>query len=164
MATFAFSGRTRTGQPVSGERVADSADALVAQLRREQIRVVKVDQVKSRDAAAAPKPAKAKGHERPHEEPGDLHPAVLGDDRRGVAAGAVPRHPGEAGSAQELLGDDPEDPRGRRERRVPGRRHAEAPARRSTRSTRTWSRPVRRAASSTRSSSGWPSTSKRTSG
>jgi type IV pilus assembly protein PilC len=55
MPTFAYSGRTRTGQVVSGERVADTMDAAVAALRREQIQVTRIDAAK---AAAA---AKAKG-------------------------------------------------------------------------------------------------------
>ena len=50
--TFAFTGRTRQGQPVSGERVAETADAAVAALRREQILVTKIDAVKRRAAAA----------------------------------------------------------------------------------------------------------------
>ena len=54
--TFAFTGRTRAGQPVTGERVADSADAAVAALRREQILVTKIDAVKAK--AAAKKAAK----------------------------------------------------------------------------------------------------------
>lgn len=55
MATFAFSGRTRAGQEITGERIAESAEAAVAALRREQIRVVKIDEVKTRGAAKAPK-------------------------------------------------------------------------------------------------------------
>ena len=43
--TFIFSGRTRAGVAVSGERVADSVDAAVAALRREQILVTKIDAV-----------------------------------------------------------------------------------------------------------------------
>jgi type IV pilus assembly protein PilC len=42
MATFAYSGRTRGGETVSGERVADSMDAAVAALRREQIQVTRI--------------------------------------------------------------------------------------------------------------------------
>src|SRR6202040_2763082 len=42
MASFAYSGRTRAGQTVSGERVADSMDAAVAALRRDQIQVTKI--------------------------------------------------------------------------------------------------------------------------
>ncbi|MBA3296571.1 MAG: type II secretion system F family protein [Acidobacteria bacterium] len=43
MPTFAYSGRTRAGQTVSGERMADSVDAAVAALRREQIMVTRID-------------------------------------------------------------------------------------------------------------------------
>ena len=39
MATFAYSGRTRAGQNVVGERIAESMDAAVSALRREQILV-----------------------------------------------------------------------------------------------------------------------------
>jgi type IV pilus assembly protein PilC len=60
MPTFAYSGRTRGGQNVSGERVADSADAAVAALRRDQILVTRIDQAKAK-AEAKPKVGKAKG-------------------------------------------------------------------------------------------------------
>src|SRR5689334_7184918 len=49
MATFAFSGRTRRGEVVSGERMGDTMDAVVAALRREQIQVTQI------------RPAQAKG-------------------------------------------------------------------------------------------------------
>ena len=39
MPTFAYSGRTRAGQTVTGERVADTMDLAVAGLRRDQIMV-----------------------------------------------------------------------------------------------------------------------------
>ena len=58
MPTFAYSGRTRTGQTVSGERVADTMDAAVSALRREQIMVTRIDPTKAAKAAA---PKKAKG-------------------------------------------------------------------------------------------------------
>ncbi|HEV3485737.1 MAG TPA: type II secretion system F family protein, partial [Vicinamibacterales bacterium] len=58
MPTFAYSGRTRTGQVVTGERVADSMDAAVAALRREQIQVTRIDPAK---AAAAAKNKGPKG-------------------------------------------------------------------------------------------------------
>src|SRR5215470_9146823 len=45
MPTFAYSGRTRAGQTVSGERVADTMDAATASLRREQINVTKISAV-----------------------------------------------------------------------------------------------------------------------
>jgi type IV pilus assembly protein PilC len=53
MPTFAYSGRTRGGQNVSGERVADSADAAVAALRRDQILVTRIDQAKAKAEAKA---------------------------------------------------------------------------------------------------------------
>src|SRR6476661_4145588 len=53
MPTFAYTGRTRAGQTVSGERVADSMDAATAALRREQILVTKITpQAKSAEKAA----------------------------------------------------------------------------------------------------------------
>jgi type IV pilus assembly protein PilC len=51
MATFAFSGRTRSGEAISGERVADSVEAATAALRREQIQVTKIAAVKARAEA-----------------------------------------------------------------------------------------------------------------
>jgi type IV pilus assembly protein PilC len=57
MPTFAYSGRTRGGQSVSGERVADSADAAVAALRREQINVTRITGAKEKKAEAAKKAA-----------------------------------------------------------------------------------------------------------
>ena len=46
MATFAYSGRTRAGQTVTGERIAETIDAAVAALRREQIMVTTINPVK----------------------------------------------------------------------------------------------------------------------
>ena len=51
MPTFAFSGRTRSGETINGERIADSMDGAVAALRREQILVTKITPAK---AAATP--------------------------------------------------------------------------------------------------------------
>ena len=58
MPTFAYSGRTRAGQNVTGERVADTMDAAVAALRREQIMVTRIDAAKAAKAAAKPKVGK----------------------------------------------------------------------------------------------------------
>jgi type IV pilus assembly protein PilC len=58
MPTFAYSGRTRTGQVVSGERVADTMDAAVAALRREQIQVTRIDAARAAAAAAKAKAPK----------------------------------------------------------------------------------------------------------
>jgi len=58
MPTFAYAGRTRTGQTVSGERVADTMDAAVAALKRDQIQVTKIT---AAAAAAAAEKEKKKG-------------------------------------------------------------------------------------------------------
>ena len=60
MPTFAYSGRTRTGQNITGEHVADSMDAAVAALRRDQIMVTRIDAKAAGRAKAEAKP-KAKG-------------------------------------------------------------------------------------------------------
>jgi type IV pilus assembly protein PilC len=58
MPTFAYSGRTRTGQTVTGERIADTMDAAVSALRRDQIMVTRIDPAKA--AAKAEAKAEAK--------------------------------------------------------------------------------------------------------
>jgi type IV pilus assembly protein PilC len=55
MPTFAYSGRTRGGETISGERIADSADAAVAALRREQVLVTRIAPTKDKAAAAVKK-------------------------------------------------------------------------------------------------------------
>ena len=62
MATFAYSGRTRSGETVSGERAADSVDAAIAALRREQVLVTKI--VPSKGRAGAETAAKGAGRVR----------------------------------------------------------------------------------------------------
>jgi type IV pilus assembly protein PilC len=52
MTNFAYSGRTRAGQTVTGERMADTMDAAVAALRREQILVTQINPLKDRAAKA----------------------------------------------------------------------------------------------------------------
>ncbi len=52
MPTFAYSGRTRAGQTVSGERLADSMDAAVTALRRDQILVTRITPSKEKAEAA----------------------------------------------------------------------------------------------------------------
>ena len=59
MPSFAFSGRTRGGETITGERAGDTMDAVVSMLRREQILVTKITPSQAK-AAAAPKKAKAK--------------------------------------------------------------------------------------------------------
>jgi type IV pilus assembly protein PilC len=65
MPTFAYSGRTRAGQTVSGERVADTMDAAVAALRRDQIMVTRIDAARAEKAAKAAKPGTPKGKSVP---------------------------------------------------------------------------------------------------
>jgi len=60
MPTFAYSGRTRGGETITGERIADNADAAVAALRREQVLVTRIAPTKEKAAAAAATPKKGK--------------------------------------------------------------------------------------------------------
>jgi type IV pilus assembly protein PilC len=53
MTTFAYSGRTRGGQTVSGERAADTMDAAVAALRIDQIMVTRIAPSKAKAEPAA---------------------------------------------------------------------------------------------------------------
>src|SRR5438045_1853500 len=54
MPTFAYAGRTRAGATVSGERSADTMDAAVAALRKEQIQVTRITPAKAKAAAVKP--------------------------------------------------------------------------------------------------------------
>lgn len=57
MQAFAFSGRTRAGESISGERQAESLEAAVASLRREQILITRIDPVKAKSSGKGlPKP------------------------------------------------------------------------------------------------------------
>jgi type IV pilus assembly protein PilC len=58
MPTFAFTGRTRSGETITGERAADTMDGVVALLRREQVLVTKVTPVKAKADAPAQKKGK----------------------------------------------------------------------------------------------------------
>ena len=59
MPTFAFSGRTRGGEIISGERLGDTVESVTAALRREQIMVTRIGAVPAKPAAP-PKKARAK--------------------------------------------------------------------------------------------------------
>ena len=124
MPTFAFSGRTRAGEIISGERLGDTVESVTASLRREQIMVTRIGAVQAKAGGGAEEGA---GQERQRQEPGGVHPPVLGDDRRRPAAGAVSRHPRQPGGGQELRRGHPRHPDRRRGRRLAGRRDAEAP-------------------------------------
>ena len=65
MPTFAYSGRTRAGQTVTGERIADTMDAAIAALRREQIQVTRIDPAKAAAARTEAKPKAKKGATAP---------------------------------------------------------------------------------------------------
>jgi type IV pilus assembly protein PilC len=60
MPTFAFVGRTRAGENITGDRVADTMDAAVAGVRREQILVTRINPVKEEAKPKAVKAAKGK--------------------------------------------------------------------------------------------------------
>jgi len=60
MPTFAYAGRTRGGETVTGERVADTMDAVVSALRREQVLVTQINPIKEK-AKTTVKPKRAKG-------------------------------------------------------------------------------------------------------
>ncbi len=64
MPTFAYAGRTRAGQTVTGEHIADTMDAAVQALRRQQIQITKIDTVKAK-AEAKPKAGKKGGTKVP---------------------------------------------------------------------------------------------------
>jgi type IV pilus assembly protein PilC len=59
MPSFAFSGRTRAGATISGERAGETVDAVVSALRREQILVTRIQPVKEK-AEPAPKAVRGK--------------------------------------------------------------------------------------------------------
>jgi type IV pilus assembly protein PilC len=50
MAIFAYSGRTRAGQTVTGERIAETREGAIAALRGEQILVTQINQIKEKAA------------------------------------------------------------------------------------------------------------------
>ena len=62
MPTFAYSGWTRGGETVTGERAADNMDAAVAMLRREQVLVTQINATKEKAAVVkGATPGRAKG-------------------------------------------------------------------------------------------------------
>jgi type IV pilus assembly protein PilC len=65
MPSFAFTGRTRSGEVVNGERAADSMENAVAALRREQLIITRIAPVKAKTAAGAPVKAIRSGKKVP---------------------------------------------------------------------------------------------------
>ena len=76
------------------------------------------------EQGGAAKKAGKTGKKVTAEEPGRVHPPVLGHDRRRSAAGPVPRDSRQPGRRQELRGGHPADAHRRRGRRVARRRDA----------------------------------------
>jgi type IV pilus assembly protein PilC len=60
MPTFAYSGRSRSGEIIKGERVADTMEGAVAALRREQVLVTRIAPAKGKGDAPARKGRKGK--------------------------------------------------------------------------------------------------------
>ena len=60
MTTFAYSGRTRAGQNITGERIAETMEAAVAALRREQILVTQIAPTREKAKAKSDKPKREK--------------------------------------------------------------------------------------------------------
>jgi type IV pilus assembly protein PilC len=61
MPSFAYTGRTRSGEVVNGERAADSMENAVAALRREQLIITRIAPAKAKTAAGAPAKAARSG-------------------------------------------------------------------------------------------------------
>src|SRR5258708_28979210 len=58
MPTFAYSGRSRTGRTATGERAAETVDAAIAALPRQQYQATRLDPTQAEKAAAQVKPKK----------------------------------------------------------------------------------------------------------
>jgi hypothetical protein len=124
MATFAFSGRTRAGQTINGERAADSMDAAVALLRREQILVTQIAPAREKASAKAKGP-KDKAVAAKNLAIFTRQFSVMID--AGLPLVQVPRDSRQPGGRQEFFGRHPRDSRRRRERCDARRRDAQAP-------------------------------------
>ena len=132
-------------------RASASADSMEAAVAAAASRADPRDQDQRRRQARRTSGRRPKSAPRgPGEEPGGLHPAVLGHDRRRPAARPVPRHPRQAGAAQALratiLRTRTDVERGAS--LADAMREASARVRR--RCTPTWSPPAKRAVFSTR--------------
>ena len=127
MPTFAYSGRTRGGENVTGERVADNADAAVAALRRDQILVTRIAATKEKAGAAAATAKKGKLGKKVN--PKNL--AVFVRQFSVMIDAGLPLVQcleilGQPGGRQELRGDHSGNPIRRRKRRVARGRDEEA--------------------------------------
>ena len=120
MPTFEWKGTARNGQTQTGVLVADSKDAVINTMRRQQIVVTAVKE-KGKEIALPEvrrrRPAPVHRH---------LHAAVLRHDRRRSAAGAVPGDPRLAAGPQGLQARADPGAAGRRVGLEPRRLHAQA--------------------------------------
>src|SRR3989442_11669951 len=89
MPTFAYAGRTRAGQSVTGERAADTMDAAVAALRRDQILLTRINPVRGR--AAEKGGAARRGKTVPAKNPAAVTPHVPGVLDPGLPPAQCPR-------------------------------------------------------------------------
>ena len=124
MATFAYSGRTRAGQTVTGERIADTIDAAVAALRREQILVTQINPVKEAAKAAGPAKVKSRRVNAKNLAVFTRQFSVMID--AGLPLVQCLEILGTQEAGQELLGRHSRDARRRRKRDVARRCHEEA--------------------------------------
>ena len=114
-------GATATGLVQEGVLVADTKDVALASLRRQNIVVTGIRE-RGKEISLT-----KMGRKVPRQDARDLHPPVLGHDRRRPAARAVPRDPREPAGAQELPEDPPPGAPGRRGRLDARRRDAPPP-------------------------------------
>ena len=120
MPNYVWKGRNRTGLVQEGVLVADTKEVALATLRRQNIVVTGIRE-RGKEISLT------KMGRRSRQDPRGLHAPVLGHDRRGTAARAVPRDPRQPAGAQDLRQDPAPGPPGRRGGLDAGRRHAPAP-------------------------------------
>jgi len=89
MATFTYTGKTRSGEIVSGERVAEDMDAAVAALRREQVMVTKITPAKT--AAKVEEKKKPEKWKKKAEAPVTEQSQAAGDGAGAKFTGATTR-------------------------------------------------------------------------
>ena len=121
MPNYVWKGRNRTGIVQEGVLVADTKEVALTTLRRQNIVVTGIRE-RGKEISLTKMGPKGSG-----QDPGGLHPSVLGHDRRGSPPRAVPRDPREPAGAQEFRQDPAAGAPGRRGRLDARRRHAAPP-------------------------------------
>ena len=120
MPNYVWKGRNRTGLVQEGVLAADTKEVALTTLRRQNIVVTGIRE-RGKEISLT------KMGRGPGQDPGRLHPPVLGHDRRGSPPRAVPRDPREPAGAQEFREDPAAGAPGRRGRIDARRRHAAPP-------------------------------------